>query len=238
MTTTRWIAVVGITGLLVMSGCSSDDPPGVTLPDKTDAAEAALENVLDEIVEPLFGLTEFIVDQLLDAPPPFAEGLECPDTEDACTGGSLTCDLGGGGISLDFDADGCGVLYEEEAHSLDGSISITPGLSLLLALTGVSIDGGPRLNGTMTLSEATCSTDVNVQASDGTLMAGTIIGCGEDPSPNSDLFITIVSSIGTFFVNVDFDGSGTATAIVSEGSSPFASCSINLDSLNVNCSDI
>lgn len=240
MTLKRWIAVSGLTVLLIVSGCSSDDLPNVQLPDKTDAAEAALEEVLDEVVEPLFGLTEFIVDEFFGAAPlaPLALALECPDVEGTCSPGSLTCQIVNEGASMRFDADGCGVFYEDETHTLDGEITLTPGLALLMALSGVSIDGGPRLNGTMTLSEGDCSTQLTVQASDGTTMDGYIIGCGENPTSQSGLFITISGSFGTFFVTVNFDGSGTAIAFVSEGEEPFAQCSINLDSLNVNCNDI
>ena len=175
MSKTKWGALLGIVVLLGTLGCSDDDDDILDIPGETIAAEAALDAALSEVISPLAGLVELIRDNLGVGASAAKGGLVCPDTGGVCSPGMLTCEVATGGLSLDFDFTGCGTILDDAIFTVDGDINVATTLDgLLITLSGLQLDGGPSIAGTLGLTDSDCGITVDVFATDGTAVTGSV----------------------------------------------------------------
>jgi len=58
-------------------------------PSTVAALEVAVENALENVVNPLFTMIDLILEALFGAPAPASRGIGCPDTSEACVSGTL-----------------------------------------------------------------------------------------------------------------------------------------------------
>ena len=83
------------------------------------------------------------------------------------------------------------------------------------------------INGALGLTAANCGVNIDVFGNDGTVVTGSILGCGENPDSLSTMTITLATPVGLFVVDASFDGTNVATATVFEDGVAFATCSVN-----------
>jgi len=221
------VATVGLTG------CPSDDDP-VTPTLGPAEAKAAIESVLDSVVDPLVLAMEVLTDYL-DTLSGSSTRATCPDTSTACSPpGTLSCSPTT--LGWDFTFSGCTVVGSSSGVTLNGGagVRVTSPTSFTLALTGLSVDGGAVLNGEIAFSDS-CDSTWNIYANNATV-TGRIIACSEEnPQSGSHLLIQ-VSGTADWIIDIDFDGTSVATADVFSGVALIASCSIDLVASEATCS--
>jgi len=234
----RWLALICLVAMMVTTGCSSDDDdPVLGNGPATAVAETGLNETLNQVVDPVLEVVEFIEQTLLTLPPAprAARGVAtCPNTSGVCNPGSLTCQVVTG---LDFDFDQCTVSGAGASITLDGDISVVPGIgTTTVAFGSLTIDNGPALSGTLILTASTCGVQVDLAKNDGTLVNGYLSGCGPYPSSGSALSIQLVTQVGLLLIDVYYDGSATAMATVWLDGEVVSNCTVDLDTLVGQCS--
>jgi hypothetical protein len=214
-------------------GCPDDDDPVAPGDPDVAAAEAAIEEVLDNVVDPLLLAIE-AVSAYLDTLDKSVTRATCPDTSTACSPGSLSCSPTT--LGWDFAFAACTLVGTSPAVTADGGIEVSAtGVgSFTMALEGLSINGSNAMNGVVTFADE-CNSTWNITSANAYLI-GEFIACSEqDPQPGSDLIVQI-QDVGEWLIDFDFDGSSTATALVMVDMTPVATCTVNLDTFNANCS--
>jgi hypothetical protein len=230
-----------IVAMLAVTSCSDDDNNVMAPPTGAAAAEAAIEDALDSVIDPLVTLLDFIVDYLSVADGA-TDGLACPDTTGACNPGSLTCT---DGIPLQFDFSGCSVVGASPALSVDGNVDYTPSTippwgGYLLG--GLSVNGSTGLNGTVTLTDD-CNWSWNITADDGTVTNASLVLCtgargtSEYPLGESSLSIFSETSAGFVSAYFTFDGTQTASVMVFLDETLTAQCTVDLETFDATCTD-
>jgi len=217
------VLAAAVAMLLVLPGCDDDDD--VTSIPADAAVEAGLNSALQTTVVPLVTFMGTIGD-LLTAPAPAVgpRGLNCPNTSEWCTTGSVVCSVTGTGYSFDFDE--CQVVTGDDPMTLDGVVDAAPGSVVALTLTNLFINNSPAISGTGTIDTAACDYNVDVQTADADIV-GTVTQCDKDLYPTGDqLFV----SFDDFLITITLDGSNTASVNATQGGTPVATCTIDLDS--------
>lgn len=236
----RWLIFLCVLATLGLTGCSDDDDDVISIPTGAAAAEAAIEDALETVIDPLITLVEFAVDFL--GVDDGTDGIGCPDTTGACTPGSLACTPNGD--VLEFDFGGCTITGSNPALSVDGGVDYTPLVPPWgsYSLNGVSVNGSTGLFGIVSLPDE-CHWNWNITADDGTstnaalVLCQTVRGASEYPLGDSTLFISAETSGGFLTVSFTFDGSQTAGATAFLDDSLIATCSVDLETFNATCID-
>jgi hypothetical protein len=244
MNKSKWFAVMCIVALVGVAGCSDDDDDPLT-PDVSGEAtaaaiELAMENALDDVVDPLFDIIEFVQDNFLSAPVAASRGVACPDLTGVCgepPSGSVTCTPTLEGLQFDFV--GCNAVLDGTSIIIDGTATLAGTLaSAILGLQGLSLDGGVAITGTVTFSSDECeSADISITAADNTGVLGIVVVCFEYPESTSSMVLNVTVLEEVYTITFIFDGTGTAIAIATDNSgATIADCEVNLDSLAATCS--
>jgi hypothetical protein len=215
------LAAAAVAMLLVQPGCDDDDD--VTSIPADAAVEAGLNNALQTTVVPLVSFMGTI-GNLLAAPSVGPRGLNCPNTSEWCTTGSVVCSVTGTGYDFDFDE--CQVVTGDEPLTLDGDVAVASGSVVGLTLTNLFINNSPAISGTGTIDTAACDYNIDVETNEASIV-GTVTSCDKDPYPTGDqLFVTI----DDFLITITLDGSSTASVLATQGGTPVATCTIDLES--------
>lgn len=223
-----------VVALIGFAGCSDDDP--LTPPEvpTAAAAEAAIDSVLVEIVDPLFTVIEFFQNAATLAP---ATRVPCPTLGPVCSTGTLSClDVGTQGVQ--FTTSGCTTTYNGETVTMDGQVTVLPMQSAVsITFSSFSVNGSTALSGAVMVDSNACSTTVNIVAADGTTLDGFIVACGNaNPGSTSSMLIVVDSpGLGVFNIVFTFDGTGIAVAAVALNGVPVASCTVDLNALDASC---
>lgn len=237
-----WLILLSSTAMMGLTGCSEDDNV-VKPPTGPAAAEAAIGDALDTIIDPLLVLMEFAVDYLGSDEPFFR--LECPDTSQVCNPGSLTC-AGGGAEALEYEFSDCTVAGANPALMISGHAQFHPTIADRLPwgayrLSSMSVNGNQDLSGEFLLWDE-CLWRWRVFAENGLTSDATFIFCqssrssGEYPLPDSSLWIGGETSAGFLSISFRFDGTQIASAYVSLGES-LSQCTVDLETFSASCSD-
>jgi len=231
----KGLILLCIAATLGLTGCPDDDDPVIPAQPGPAAAEVAIENALESVVDPLMALVEFVggIGGLSRSTGP-TDGIGCPDTSGWCAPGSATCDVSLTGLDLVFN--GCNVVASSEHLTIDGPMTVTPTgeSSGSAVLTGVSINGSPLLNGQ--LNVGVCTVTWSVSAADGTSSSADLDVCDDYPPADSTLVFNI-DGAGFWVISFTFNGTSTASAITTVDGEPIAMCNVNLDTLDATCSD-
>jgi len=230
----KGLILLSIVATVGLGGCSDDDDPVALGPPGPAQAEAAIKNVHDTVVDPLVTAIE-VLRNYLDTLSRSSTRATCPDTSSACMSGTLSCSPTTAGWDLTFSV--CDVVDASPTLILDGGaeVTVTGASSFILGLTDLSVNGSAGLNGTVTFADD-CHSSWDI-TSDGSHVTATIIACSDEiPQPGSQLLIQIQDA-GQWIINFTFDGSSTATALVTVDFTPIASCAVDLDTFDANCSD-
>jgi hypothetical protein len=239
----KWLILLCIFATVGLTGCPDDDDDVVSAPTGAALAEAAIEDALDSVIDPLLTLMEFATD-FLGGADGASRGIvpSCPDTTGACSSGSLSCTVGTSDLQFDFGS--CTITGSSPALTVDGDVDYTPSLPPWgsYTMSAVSVNGSQGLNGLVTLADE-CNWSWNITADDGTNTSASLIlcqfarGASEYPLGESSLFIFGQSSSGFLEVVMSFDGTRTAGAIVYLDESPIAQCNVDLETFDATCSD-
>ena len=225
------LCILATVGLM---GCPDDDDDVIPGPPGPAQAEAAIQNAHDTLVDPLVTAIEALRDYI-DTLSRSSTRATCPDTSSACMSGTLSCSPTTAG--WDFAFSDCNVVDASPTLILDGGaeVTVTGASSFILGLTDLSVNGSAGLNGTVTFADD-CHSSWGV-TSDGSHVTATIIACSDEtPQAGSQLLIQIQNA-GQWIINFTFDGSSTATALVTVDSTPIALCTVDLETFDANCSD-
>jgi len=209
--------------MLAVPGCSSDDD---VLDVPTDqVVEAGLNDALTTTVVPLVNFIGGISD-LLAASKAGAQRAEavCPDTSGWCVSGTVSCTVTDTGLHFDFDE--CQVVTGDGPMTVDGDLDAIPGTTVYLTLTNLFINNSPAMSGTGTINLLACSYFLNVQTADSAVY-GIITVCDSDEYPTGE-FLNI--AFDDFLITIVFNGTNIATATATQGETPVADCTIDLDS--------
>jgi hypothetical protein len=218
--------LVFASGLLAMIGCSKDDVLDELGVD--EAVEAGLDSAIQDTVVPVVTFMGYAGD-LLGAR---TFGAVCPDTSSWCSSGTAACAVGGDGISYDFTFSQCQAVTGDAPLLLNGNLHALPtATGADLTLSNLSINGSDPVSGTGTITSASCTYDIAMNAGD-TGINGAYVQCDADNYPTGN---TITISFDDFYVYVYLDGDNSADADAYQGKSQVADCSINLDSLTSAC---
>ncbi len=217
----RLLVLAFAMAMLFVAGCDDDDD--VTSIPADAAVEAGLNSALQTTVVPLVTFMGTIGD-LLTAPSMGPRGLNCPNTSEWCTTGSVVCSVTGTGYSFDFDE--CQVVTGDEPLTLDGVVDVASGSVIGLTLTDLFINSSPAISGTGTIDTAACDYHIDVDTNDASIV-GTVTSCDKDPYPTGDqLFV----SFDDFLITITLDGSNIASVLAMQGGTPVATCTIDLES--------
>jgi hypothetical protein len=231
----KWLILLCIVATVGLTGCPDDDDDVISPPSPPQAAEAAIEDVLDNVVDPLVDAIEAITDYL-DTLGKSVTRATCPDTSGVCSPGSLSC--APTTLGWDFTFNGCGVIGTSPTITLDGGVEVTPTgpSSATMTLTNLSVNNSTDLNGEIILADE-CNSTWDVTGGNAYLF-GSIEACAEAyPTSNSELIIEIEES-GLWLVTFNFNGTSTCSAVVSLDFSPVATCTINLETNDASCTGI
>ena len=241
MSRAKWMIGCCVLATLGFTGCSSDDVKDVLgIDPEGDIAEAAVEGVLNDVVDPAITALDLLI-ELLSAPPAPAlsaggGGLVCPDTGAWCDSGTASCVAGGSALEFTFSS--CTLSDGTETATLSGGLNFTPPSPL--TLVNLVVNEGLGLNGTVAFS-GLCDTTWNINATDGTVVSATLVQCESDvnPQPTSLLVITAqVSGVGTVQMTFTFNGTSVAAVSVTVGGAPYATCDVNLDTFDASCDGV
>jgi len=111
------------------------------------------------------------------------------------------------------------------------NVTAVPGSTIALTLTNLFINNGPATSGTGTIDVNNCEYNVNCHTDDATIV-GTFVQCDDDDYPTGE---TVVIGFDDFQVTVVLNGTNTAPATATQGATPVADCTINLDTLTSSC---
>lgn len=141
-------------------------------------------------------------------------------------GGSGTCSVTGGGLSLSFDFSSCVVVTGDLPLTLSGDLVVTPGDPIQMSLNGLVINGSPAMVGTGSVNVNTCSYTSNIATDDPASIVGTIIQCDADDYPTAASVLDL--TLEDVLIHITFNGSSVASATATQGGSLVANCTINL----------
>jgi len=238
MKSSKWLILLCVVATLGLNGCSDDDDDVIPGPPGPAAAEAAIEDALETVIDPLLTLVDFAVEFL--SVDDGTDGIGCPDTTGACNPGTLACTEGA--TALEFDFGGCSIVGAAPPLTVSGGVDYTPSLPPWGAYTfnGVSVNGSTGLTGLVTLADE-CNWSWNISAANGTntnaslVLCQTVRGASEYPLGDSTLFIAAETSAGFLTVSFTFDGTQTAGATAFLDDSLIAQCSVDLETFNATC---
>jgi len=235
MKKSKWIVLACVVALIGVTGCSDDDDPVDLNGSAADvaAAEAALNLALDEIRDPLEFLGQ-LIEMLSPAPVPAGTTrvVPCPVS---CLSGEIACTEAG---VLNVTFTNCAISGTD--MTVDGAITVNP-LTLSATFTDVSINGSAVMNGTASISNDTsCRLTLTELSIGDSEVNGNLFVCEEDdwPTEASALVITVVANGDVYVITMDFDGTSMAGASVTKNGTPVATCGVNLDTLQGNCSSV
>jgi hypothetical protein len=230
--------LVAMLGTLSCSDSDDDDVINGDLPLEAQA-EAAIEDVLNNVVDPLVALIETL-EGLVNAPGPLLNSgvagvlLECPTTTGVCATGSVSCVAGE--TSLTFTFSECNVVLQPLIA--DGELEFQPtgAESFIVTLTSLAINGESPLTGALsTDSSGNCSDDWSVTAADGTTLLASLVGCGDYPESVSSTVITVLAPPDTWTFSFTYDGTQTANVFVQQNAVGVSTCQVDLETFDANC---
>jgi len=231
MNKSNWIILACVVALIGVTGCSDDDDP-LDIPNgDVAAAETVLDNALNEIGDPL-GLVGQLLDLLIPFIPPASPSRVVP-CEVSCTSGTVEC-LDGGPVTFES----CAISGTDLVVS--GMLTVDP-LTSSAAFTDVSINGSAPMSGTAAIAtDESCRLSLDDFSIGDSVVNGSLFVCENDPWPTegSLLVITVVVGGDIFVFDIDFDGTSMATSAVTANGQLIATCTVNLDALDGDCSAI
>jgi hypothetical protein len=233
----KFALLVCLVALLGVTSCSDDDDDVINLP-VTAQAEAAIEGVFNEVIDPLSEFVEAAI-AVITAAQPKAPALECPNMAGVCTSGDATCDVDSSGTSLDFNFDECNVA--EAGVVVDGSVSVAPSgpTSFLMNLVGLSIDGSDPLSGSIEIDLTSCGQQWFIDAGSSIVLATVSVDSCDDDYPNnqSALQMTVFAGNDVWVFTFNFTGTSTSSVFGTRNEEPVTQCTFDLDTYQADCSE-
>jgi hypothetical protein len=227
----NWIVLACVVALIGVTGCSDDDDP-LDIPNgDVAAAETVLNNALAEFGDPL-GLVGQLLDLLIPFVPP-ASPFRVVPCEVTCTSGTVEC-LEGGPVTFDScEISGTNMI-------VTGTLTVDA-ISKSAAFTNVTINDSPPISGTAAIViEDSCRLTLENFSIGDSVINGSVFLCEDDPYPTegSLLVITVVFLGDTYVFEIEYNGTSTATATVTVDARPVATCTVDLDALDGDCTAI